>query len=335
MKIASGVIAVLMCVSTTAVGAASLPGPLVDTAWLATHLNDKNLAILDVRPDIDSFSKKVSTAPAIPGMNPCGAKQGDKKDVKKPAINGHIANARLWDWKTVRTKRTVDGIELDGMAPTRSDFERLMRDLGINNNSAVVLVANADDTPSLTFATRAYWTLKYFGHDQVAILNGGTAKWAAEKRPLVFDASAPAKGNFSVKAERRELLATTADVDAAVRDRRVQVIDGRTPEFFAGQTKKDYVYAKGHIPGAKNMPHPQLVDAQAHTFKSLDALRQLAAQIDVDPAKPIITYCDSGHLSSGQWFVFHELLGNKDVKLYDGSMHEWTKRERPVEAATQ
>lgn len=331
MKIGSRLVAVLMVISMTAVWAAPLPGPLVDTAWLAAHMNDKDLAILDVRADIDSFSKNTSAAPAIPGMNPCGAKQGDKK----PGIYGHIANARLWDWKTVRTKRTVDGLELEGMAPTRSDFERLMRDLGVNNDSAVVLVANADDTPSLMFATRAYWTLKYFGHDNVAILNGGTAKWAMEKRALVFDPSAPTQGNFSVKAERRELLATTADVDAAVRDRRVQLVDGRTPEFFAGQTKKDYVYAKGHIPGAKNLPHPQLVDAQAHTFKSLDALKQLAAQIDVDPAKPIIAYCDSGHLSSGQWFVFHELLGNKDVKLYDGSMHEWTKRERPVSAATQ
>ncbi len=302
--------------------AAGLPGPLVQSDWLAKHLQDKNIVVLDVRADTKSFTAKAAGEPNIPGMNPCGAKKA------KGEIAGHIPGARLWDWKTVRAKRTVDGMELDGMVPAKDQFEATMRGLGVSNDSAVVIVADGSNTPTLTFATRAYWTLKYFGHDKVAVLDGGTAKWKAENRPMSADAAdAPAAGNFSARAERREMLATTADVEAAIKGKGAQLIDGRTANYYLGQEKKDYVYAKGHIPGAKNVAHPQLADDKTHAFKSAANLKKLLSDAGVNPAKPTITYCDSGHLSSGQWFVLSELMGNKKARLYDGSMHEWTKRK--------
>jgi len=316
---ASAVIA--LALAAPLASAAGLPGPLVQTDWLAKNLQDKNIVVLDVRADTKSFTAKAAGEPNIPGMNPCGAKKA------KGETAGHIPGARLWDWKTVRTKRTVDGMELDGMAPAREQFEATMRSLGVNNDSAVVIVADGGNTPTLTFATRAYWTFKYFGHDKVAVLDGGTAKWKAENRPMSAEASGePAAGNFSARAERREMLATTADVEAATK-KKTQLVDGRTADYYLGQDKKDYVYAKGHIPGAKNLAHTQLVDDKTHAFKSVADLKKLLAGAGVDPAKPTITYCDSGHLSTGQWFVLSELMGNKKARLYDGSMHEWTKRK--------
>ncbi len=313
--------AIALALAAPLASAAGLPGPLVQTDWLAKNIQDRNIVVLDVRADTKSFTAKAAGEPNIPGMNPCGAKKA------KGETAGHIPGARLWDWKTVRTKRSVDGMELDGMAPAKEQFEATMRGLGVNNDSAVVIVADGGNTPTLTFATRAYWTFKYFGHDKVAVLDGGTAKWKAENRPMSAEAGgAPAAGNFSARAERREMLATTADVEAAIK-KKTQLVDGRTADYYLGQEKKDYVYAKGHIPGAKNVAHTQLVDDKTRAFKSVADLKKLLADAGVDSTKPTITYCDSGHLSSGQWFVLSELMGNKKARLYDGSMHEWTKRK--------
>lgn len=319
--------ALALTIAATTSFAVELPGPLVSTDWLAKNLHDKSLVILDVRADTKSFTAKTA-APSIPGMNPCGAKKS------KAETAGHIPGARLWNWKTVRTKRTIDGMELDGMLPARDKFEAMMRELGVNNDSVVVITADAAETSTLTFATRAYWTLKYYGHDKVAVLDGGTVKWKAENRPMSSDASSPAAGNFTARAERREILATTADVEAAIKNKSAQLVDGRTANYYLGQEKKDYVYAKGHIPGAKNIAHTQLVDEKTHALKSVADLRKLVSGAGVDPSKPTITFCDSGHLSSGQWFVLSELMGNKNARLYDGSMHEWTKRN-PQQASVK
>jgi thiosulfate/3-mercaptopyruvate sulfurtransferase len=313
--------ALVLSTAATSSFALELPGPLVQSDWLAKNLQDKSVVVLDVRADTKSFTARAAAAPGIPGMNPCGAKKA------KGETAGHIPGARLWDWKTVRTKRTADGIELDGMAPAKEQLEAMMRGLGVNNDSVIIITADAGETSTLTFATRAYWTLKYFGHDKVAVLDGGTVKWKAESRPMSSDAiQAPASGNFSARAERREMLATTADVEAAMKSKSAQLVDGRTANYYLGQEKKDYVYAKGHVPGAKNLAHTQLVDDKTRAFKSVSDLKKLLSEAGIDPTKATITYCDSGHLSSGQWFVLSELAGNRKARLYDGSMHEWTKR---------
>lgn len=318
-------------ITISAAAAAQRPGPLVDTEWLARHLDEPGLVLLDVRADTASFTQKPGSAAstsAAPGVATCGP----KKSGKSPEIAGHIPKARLWDWKTVRVKRTIDGMELDSMVPTKDAFETLMRNLGANNDNLIVITADGSDTPTLTFATRAYWTLKYYGHDNVALLDGGTAKWKNEGRPLTHEPTqASPKGNFTARAERRELFASGAEVEQAMKSKNAQIIDARTADFYLGQSKKDYVYAKGHIPGAKNASHTDLADPKSRAFKSRDELKKMLADAGLDPQKPAITYCDSGHLSTGQWFVMHELLGNKNVKLFDGSMHEWTKKpERPV-----
>ena len=287
--------------------ATQLPGPLVDTQWLNANLKSKDLVVLDVRVEKDSNAF------------------------------GYVPGSRFWDWDTVRVDRIIDGVALDSMVPTKEQFEALMRALNVTNDDNVVIAPLSHNPSSFTMGTRAYWTLKYFGHDKVALLDGGVAKWTAEKREISKTPAAPGKASaYKVTATRGDILALTPDVLSAVEKKNVQLVDGRTAEFYLGEKKKDYVSAKGHIPGAKLVPNSDLMDTNTGALKSVPQLKELFTVNGVDSAKPTITYCDSGHLSSGVWFIEHELLGNKNVKLYDGSMHEWTKdAKRPVTTATE
>ncbi|HID49162.1 MAG TPA: hypothetical protein EYP40_06055 [Chromatiales bacterium] len=167
----------------------------------------------------------------------------------------------------------------------------------------------------------------------MAILNGGTAQWIKEGRKVSTRAVKPARGNWVATAERKEILATSEDVAKAMQDKSAQLVDTRTIDLYLGTWRKGYVYEKGHIPGAKNLSHLTLVKpGMGAKILPVEELQQLAIAMGVDPARPTITYCNSGHLASGSWFVMHELMGNKKAKLYDGSMHEWTLEKRPVKA---
>lgn len=288
--------------------AIDLPGPLVDTSWLAAHQKAKGLVVLDVRTDKDK------------------------------AAFGYVPGSRFWNWETVRVDRKVDGVEIESIVPTREQFEALMNGLNVANSDAVVIVTPSNNASSFTMGTRAYWTLKYFGHDKVALLDGGIAKWKAEKRETAKTPDPAGKGSsYKAKAVHSELLALTPEVLATVYKKKdAQLVDGRTPEFYLGEKKKDYVYAKGHIPGAKLVANTELLDPKTSALKSVPELRALLASDGINAGKPIVAYCDSGHLSTGVWFIAHELMGNPNVKLYDGSMHEWTKdSSRPVSTAKE
>lgn len=307
----SAVAAIALLAAVATAHALDRPGPLVQTEWLAEHAGDEKLVILDVRADPKSFTAVES-----------------KPDSETA---GHVQGARLWPWKEVRVNRKVDDVEVLGELPTRDQFEKLVRKLGVNNDSLVVITSDASDTPSLLFATRAYFQFRYFGFDNVAILDGGTAKWKSESRALSPGQPVVAAGNFIARAERKELLASMSDVETARKSGTAQLVDARTSDFYLGQAlKKGEVTAKGHIPGSKNLPHTEYVDDKTHAFKGGKDLRQLAEQFGVDSTKPAIAYCNTGHLASGAWFVMHELVGDKNTRLYDGSMNEWTARGQPV-----
>lgn len=302
----SFLIAFLLTLTPTTLPAAQsfrVPGPLVDSAWLADHLN--RVVILDVRKDTKSFYTKTVS--------------------KTAKANGHIPGAVLVDWKKARANRVINGTKLKGMLPTKDAFEQLMRASSVNRDSAIIIVSKGEKSRDVTYATRLYWTLKYFDHDNVALLDGGTAKWILDKREVAYDQTKVSPGNFVATAERRELLATAEDVQKAVRSRGATlVVDTRSLEYYLGAVKKPYVSAKGHIPGAKVFPHTLLVNHGPATFRKPTELKQLAQSLGIDPHQPQITYCNSGALSSGAWFAMHELLGNSKVRMYDGSMHEWT-----------
>ena len=311
---------------TTQAQAVQLPGPLVDTEWLAKNLN--NVVVLDVRRDKQSFIRKTGGGGEVAGVQACGAKGGGG------GVSGHIPDSALIEWKDIAVKAKPGDAQLYDMVPSKDDFEKLMQESGVNADSAVVIANHGDKMPAVADGTRLYWTLKYFGHDNIALLDGGVAKWAAEKRKIEYGRTKPGEGNWRVTTERRELLATLDDVEKAIQGGGSQLVDIRTPDYYLGLAyKSEKVAKKGHIPGAKNMPFMVLGKdgEKGTTLYDVQDLRRVAMELGVDPAKPVITHCNTGHLASSGWFVMHELLGNKDARLYVGSMNEWAADPaRPV-----
>lgn len=298
--------------------AASLPGPLVTVEWLDRHRDQ--VRVLDVRAALGSFTS--------PPRYYTDRHTGDTYLLE---VGGHIPGSVLVDFATLRASRTVDGRKVDKLIAPPQAFTQLMQSYGVNRESAVVIVTRGESADDITLGTRLYWQLKYYGHDRVALLDGGVAKWLLSGRTVVTDWKPPKAGNWTVTAERRELLASSADVARAMAEGGAQLMDNRPVSQYLGTAKAGYVAAPGHIPGAKVFPTELLTEPAAPaSFLAEPTLRKLVEQMGLDPQRPTITYCNSGHLASGGWFVLSELLGNKDAKLYDGSMHEWTLEQRPV-----
>lgn len=314
--LALGIYVICLAGASLAQAATRLPGPLVDTAWLAGQLGNADVVVIDVRDDPANFDRQLS--------------EKEKADAKAPLV-GHLPGARLLDWKSVRESREVDGLKLDKMAPTAQNFEALMRKLGVANDQAVVIVTNGKDSAAVTMGTRVYWTLKYFGHDNMALLDGGLKKWQAEARPLVFDNPAVAPSQFVAGKPRAELLAPIGEVEKAAAGSAAQLVDARTADYYVGQSMTSDVKGKGHIPGARMLAHKDLIDDKTGAFLPRDQLLALAGEAGIGLDRASISYCNTGHLASGAWFVQSELLGNNQAKLFDGSMHEWTKNAaRPL-----
>lgn len=291
---------------------AQLPGPLVDPAWLAQHQDQ--VVILDVRKP--NRGQRIITANI---SNNCSL----------TPVFCHIPGAVLIDYKKVRSTRQINGKTVQKMLPEKQAFEALLQEAGVNRDSTVVIVTNGKTSKDIAMGTRLYWQLKYYGHDDVAILNGGTARWTKEHRPVTSGFAKVARGNWVAKTERRELLATTGDITEAVADPAAQLIDTRPVSQYLGLARPGYVYASGHLAGARNYPSELLAGQGAGAgFLGADQYRRLMNTLSIDPKGRIITYCNSGHDASATWFVLHELLGNKNVALYDGSMHQWTLEQR-------
>jgi thiosulfate/3-mercaptopyruvate sulfurtransferase len=310
--------------------AIQLPGPVVDTNWLADHQDE--VVILDVRADTDSFHTKQRSK--MGGMQSCGA----RASAGESSVSGHIPGAVLVPWQRARAARVVGDVKLEGMLPSESTFERLMQRSGVNTDSAVVITTKGEIPEQDAMAARLYFTLKYFGFDNVALLDGGTAQWANEKRHLDYSRSRASKGNFKVGKPRESILATTDVVLDAVNGDGVQVLDVRSPEVYLGLTYHPLFVkprARGHIPGAKNYPLGLFANSMgpAATFYPSADIQKTAKALDVSTEQPTIVYCETGGQASVAWFVFHELLGNEQTRLYDGSMNEWSSDPaRPVAA---
>ena len=313
-------VALAWFIITTSVYAEQVPGPLINADWLVK--NKDKVVILDVRKDTESFTVKANET--------TDTRDSTAKESSGINVAGHIPGAILVSWKKVRVKRTVDGVDLIKLVPTKPEMEGLMRDHGVNSDSAVIISMKGSESKNLTFVTRLYWQMKYWGHDNVAILDGGTAAWMAAGNETSVDKSNPEKGNWAAKEALTEILATTADVEKAVADG-TQLIDARTEDYYLGSSQKEYVFAAGHIPGAKGFSNKLIVNnEQAATFQPADKVASLMKASGIDPTGASIAYCDSGHYSTGVWFLMHEIMGNKQVKQYDGSMHEWTKLKKPT-----
>ncbi len=294
------------------VQAFQVPSPIVETGWLADNIN--NVVVLDVRKD----------------------------DLTAFTTSGHIPGAALVNWATVRSNRMLNGVYVQYMIPSPEEFNALMQAAGVNQDSAVVITCKSSSGEEVAFATRLFWSMKYYGFDNAAVLNGGTTKWIKEKRQVSLDPSAPLAGNFTVSTERTEIFATTGDVLAALASdvnknkykagKDIQLVDGRELNYYLGSAVKSYVTTRGHIPTGKDFPLHMMVSAGSPaTFVAKGVLLQAIEAMGIDPNGKIIIYCNSGHEGTALWFFLHEIVGNRNVSLYDGSMHEWTlDPSRPV-----
>lgn len=270
-----------------------LPSPLVSSEWLDKHID--TVTVLDIRADADSFR-----------------------------VEGHIPTASLIMLNQIRASRTENGQTVPGMVVSLESFEQLMQKNGVSNNKPVVVTYAGQ---SVVLATRLYWTLKYYGHKKIALLDGGNHKWTVDKLPIIHTVSTAYSGKFKAVAQPK-MLATKAEVLKASRDENNQILDARSLPFFLGKTKKQSVQKAGHIPSASLLPQSMMADKDSNrSFSSTETLTALLKSLDIKQSAPSITYCNSGLTASGPWFVMHELLGNKETKLYDGSMLEWAADE--------
>lgn len=268
----------------------SLPGPLISTDWLAQNLHD--VVVLDA-----TFT--------LPGTSP---------DAAALYAAGHIPGARFFDIEAVADKNTP----LPHMAPPPDDFARHASRLGIADGAAVVVY----DAVGLMSAGRAWWMLRLFGHDKVAVLDGGLKAWKAEGRPITTDIPPPGTATFT-PTPRTDLITDRAAVEANLASRAAQVIDARSAERFEGGAPEPRAGLRsGHIPHSRNLPSGLLTDPATGKVLPPAELRARFAQAGIDLDRPIITSCGSGVTAAALAFAL-ALLGRDDVAVYDGSWSEW------------
>lgn len=260
---------------------------LVSTDWLEKNLNNPKLKIIEVSVDTGVYER------------------------------GHIQGAVNFKWHT----DLVDPVKRD--IASKENFEKLLRQAGINNDSTIIIYGDSNNW----FAAWGAWVFDIYGVKNVKLLDGGRKKWEAEKRPLTPLATQVAAGNIKVSDANNALRARLIDVVAVANKKSdIALVDIRSNDEFTGKIfapagVQELAIRAGHIPGAVNVPWGQAV-AEDGTFKSAEELRKVYAAVGIDGKKPIITYCRIGERSSHTWFALSKILGY-NVRNYDGSWTEY------------
>ena len=264
------------------------PEVLVEIDWLADHLDDEDVVVIEVDEDTTAHDK------------------------------GHIPGAITLNWKTeLQDPLRRDFVSSEGLA-------KLLSDRGISEDDTVVLYSGNNNW----FATYAYWLLKYRGVDNVKLLNGGRKKWELDSRELTQDAPNRSAATFNIGAENPAIRTFRDDVLKRVESGEGAWVDVRAPEEFRGELlapphlPQEQAQVPGHIPGAANVTWSKTVNEDGR-FKSPEELQALYADQGVTPDKDVVTYCRIGERSSHSWFVLRELLGFEKVTNYDGSWTEY------------
>ena len=264
------------------------PEALVSTEWVAEHGGDANVRLVEVDVDTSAYEQ------------------------------GHIAGAVGWNWQS----QLQQSVRRD--LASKEEIEQLLSGSGIGNDSTVILYGDNNNW----FAAWAFWQLKYYGHGDVRIMNGGRAKWEAEGRSLATDAPSYPAATYTASDEDQSIRAYRDQVLALTNAGSISLVDVRSPAEFSGEllapanVPQEGSQRGGHIPGAANIPWGQAV-AEDGTFKSADALLELYGGKGIDGGRETIAYCRIGERSSHSWFVLTQLLGFQNVRNYDGSWTEW------------
>jgi thiosulfate/3-mercaptopyruvate sulfurtransferase len=275
------------------------PESLVTTQWVLDHHKEANVRLVEVDVDTTQYDQ------------------------------GHVPGAIAWNWQS----QLQDGVRRDLIG--KADFESLLSSSGISKDTIVVVYGDNNNW----FACWAFWQLKYYGHKDVRVMNGGRKKWLEEKRPLATDKPSPSPTSYKAMAPDESIRARRAQIFTHLEKKDINLVDVRSVDEYTGKIiappgMSETAQRAGHIPSAVNVPWSKSVNEDG-TFRSLDELKALYA--GVQPAKETIAYCRIGERSSHTWFVLHYLLGHKKVRNYDGSWTEWgnlieapiAKGERP------
>jgi thiosulfate/3-mercaptopyruvate sulfurtransferase len=277
------------------------PEALVSSEWVAAHLDDPQVRILD-----SSFK--------LPGITPTAREDYDR---------GHIPGAVFFDIDDV----CASGTSLPHMIPSADLFAQKIGALGVGDGDKVVVY----DSNGLSSAGRAWWMLHLFGHHNVALLDGGLPKWRAEGRPLTTAIPRPAPRRFTARFEP-SLVRDRAALLANLARRGEQVVDARAAGRFDGSLAEVRPGLRsGHIPASRNLPYDRLTDPRTRQIKSAEELGALFKEAGVALDRPIVTSCGSGVTACALAFALH-LIGHPGAAVYDGSWSEWgLPGDTPVE----
>jgi thiosulfate/3-mercaptopyruvate sulfurtransferase len=264
------------------------PEVLVSTEWVAEHLNDPKVRIVESDEDVLLY------------------------DV------GHIPGSVKLDWHTdLQNPVRRDFVDQKG-------FEELMARAGIANDTTVVFYGDRNNW----YACYTYWLFKYFGHQDARVMNGGRQKWLEEQRPLTKDVPEYPRTTYRAQAPNAGIRAFRDEVMQAIGKPNAALVDVRSPEEYRGEVihmagyPQEGAQRAGHVQGARSIPWARAANPDG-TFKSPQELRQLYEGEGITPDKDVIAYCRIGERSSHTWFVLTQLLGYGKVKNYDGSWTEW------------
>lgn len=275
------------------------PEVLVSTEWVAAHLDDPKVRLLESDEDVLLYQ------------------------------TGHIPGALKLDWVDDLNDALVrDYVGSEGL-------QAVLRARGIDRDTTIVLYGDKNNW----WATYAFWVLRLFGVEHLKLMDGGRQLWVEEGRPLVTEVPTVRPGNVTVSTRNDRPIRALREEVLAHLETRGQLVDVRSPEEFRGERlhMPDYpnegAIRGGHIPGAKNVPWAKAVDPATHTFKSAADLKAIyEKEQQLRPDREVIVYCRIGERSSHTWFVLTYLLGYPTVRNYDGSWTEWGNSVRvPIE----
>ena len=258
---------------------------LVSTEWVNANLNTSSVAIIEVNTDPDLAYEQ-----------------------------GHIPGALCWNLHTDLEHDVQRDI------PSRLQFEKLLSESGIDNSTSIILYGDGNNRS----ATWAFWILKYYGHVDVRLMNGGRQKWICEKRPLVETSPSISISLYRVLTHDESIRATKQYIMDNIANPYFKFLDTRTHEEYTGilPSHNQGVYRTGHIPGAIHIPWDESTSGTGE-FKDVNYLKHLYESKNLDSSNEVITYCRLGIRASYSWFVLKYILGYENVRNYDGSWTEW------------